>query len=137
MIYNNVVLLEGNVMTLTGRIYPVEELQKAVDLYNTTNKTILGELGGYDEVSVSLDNVSHKIDNLRIENNNIVGTVTILKTPQGEQVNKIIQEQGFDSLKFGAKGAGHYSSDGKTIRDYELITFNISLTSDEHIGVAE
>ena len=135
MIYHNIVLLEGNAMTQTGRIYPVEELQKAVDSYNDKNKTMLGELGGYDEVSVSLDNVSHKIDDLRIENNNIVGTVTILKTPQGEQVNKIIQEQGFDSLKFGAKGAGHYSSDGKTIRDYELITFNISFTSEQHFGV--
>jgi hypothetical protein len=131
MIYNNIVLLEGNKKTETGRIYPVEELQKAVDSYNNTNSTMLGELGGFDELKVSLDNVSHKIDNLRIENNNIVGDVKILETPYGKIVDKIIQGYGFDSLRFCAKGSGHYSADGETIRDYDLITFNISVKDKE------
>lgn len=51
--------------------------------FQTDGKKFYGEMGNPNELNVSLDKVSHYIDNIRIVENDLVGTLHIMNTPNG------------------------------------------------------
>lgn len=89
-VIENVVLLE-NLTDRTGRIYNrdeiLSELSKGVSYY--------GILGYAKEAATFLDKVSHLVKNLRMEGNNVVGDIVILRTPMGEMLSRL-RENGIE-----------------------------------------
>ena len=76
-----------------GRIYPMPVMEKALGKYNTDQVTkgrAVGELNHPEGPTVNLDKVSHKINELKFEGNNIVGKASILNTPMGEVVKGLL-----------------------------------------------
>ena len=76
-----------------GRIYPMPIMEKALGKYNdeqVSKGRAVGELNHPEGPTVNLDKVSHKIDELKFEGNDIVGKASILETPMGQIVKGLL-----------------------------------------------
>ena len=76
-----------------GRIYPMPIIEKAVKKYDTEQVQrgrAVGELNHPEGPTVNLDKVSHKINKLEFQGNDIVGEASILNTPMGEVVKGLL-----------------------------------------------
>ena len=76
-----------------GRIYPMPIMEKALNKYDTEQVQkgrAVGELNHPEGPTVNLDKVSHKINKLEFQGNDIVGEASILKTPMGEVVKGLL-----------------------------------------------
>jgi len=101
------VFMQCETKNRNGRIYPRPIMQKAVSKYdNEQVKTgrAVGELNHPDGPTVNLDKVSHKIESLTWDKNNVMGKATILSTPMGEIVKGLLD--GGVKLGVSTRGMG-------------------------------
>lgn len=76
-----------------GRIYPKEVMESAVNKYikeQVSKDRAVGELNHPEGPTINLDKVSHKIDSLNFQGNDVVGKATILETPMGQIVKGLL-----------------------------------------------
>ena len=76
-----------------GRIYPMPIIEKAVNKYDTEQVQrgrAVGELNHPEGPTVNLDKVSHKINKLDFQGNDVVGEASILETPMGQVVKGLL-----------------------------------------------
>ena len=76
-----------------GRVYPKTIMEQAVGKYVTEQVSkgrAVGELNHPDGPTVNLDKVSHKIESLQFNGNDVVGKATILDTPMGQIVKGLL-----------------------------------------------
>ena len=90
-----------------GRIYPKPVMERAVGKYDAEQVSkgrAVGELNHPEGPTVNLDKVSHKIDSLVFEGNDVVGKATILDTPMGQIVSGLLE--GGVQLGVSTRGMG-------------------------------
>ena len=76
-----------------GRIYPKAVMESAVNKYvkeQVSKDRAVGELNHPDGPTVNLDKVSHKITELQMDGNNVMGKARILETPMGKIVKGLL-----------------------------------------------
>jgi len=99
------VFMQSNQKNRNGRVYEKKTLEKAVEKYVTEQvKTgrAVGELNHPEGPTVNLDKVSHKINNLHWQGNDVVGKASILKTPMGKIVEGLLE----GGVKLGVSSRG-------------------------------
>ena len=87
------VFMQAETKNRNGRMYPLNVLSKEVKRYNkelVQPKRAFGELGHPDGPTVNLDRVSHLIEELYEDGNNIIGKAKILDTPNGKIVKELL-----------------------------------------------
>ena len=90
-----------------GRVYPRGIMENAIGKYSdeqVSKGRAVGELNHPEGPTINLDKVSHKIDYLRFENNDIVGKATVLNTPMGQIVKGLLE--GGVQLGVSTRGMG-------------------------------
>ena len=97
----------------------VEALQKEI-----TEGSVLGELEHPNSMNITLENVSHKIESIEMnEDGTITGTIVLLNTPKGKIAQAIAEASG--SLYISSRGAGSIDESGNvtltTIKTYDLV----------------
>ena len=88
-----------------GRIYPMPIIEKAVSKYDTEQVQkgrAVGELNHPEGPTVNLDKVSHKINKLEFQGNDVVGEASILDTPMGQIVKGLLEGE----VTFGVSTRG-------------------------------
>ena len=101
------VFAQANVKNRNGRVYPKPIMEKAVGKYvneQVSKGRAVGELNHPAGPTVNLDKVSHKIEKLQFEGNDVVGKATILDTPMGEIVKGLLD--GKVGLGVSTRGMG-------------------------------
>ena len=91
-----------------GRIYPKDVMEGAVNKYNVEQVQkgrAVGELNHPEGPTVNLDKVSHKIESLKWQGNDVVGKATILETPMGQIVKGLLD--GGVKLGVSTRGMGN------------------------------
>jgi len=112
-----------------GRIYPKPVMEKAVDKYVTEQVKAgraVGELNHPDGPTVNLDKVSHKIEALDWDGDNVVGKARILDTPMGQIVKGLLE--GGVQLGVSTRGMGSLERKGDAMHvkdDFILNTVDI------------
>lgn len=87
------VIQRANAKNQNGRIYPRSILEKECNRYMkefVEKGVALGELDHCDEPVIQLKNVSHKINKIWWENDDLLGEVQILETPMGKIAKEIV-----------------------------------------------
>ena len=107
-----------------GRVYPKPVMEKAVGKYVTEQVSkgrAVGELNHPEGPTVNLDKVSHKIESLQFEGNDVVGKASILDTPMGKIVEGLLS--GGVNLGVSTRGMGslQQSNGGVVVKDDFLL----------------
>lgn len=128
-LYLHGICLQADVKNHNGRIYPLNEIKKAVDSVNKTiegGMSILGELNHPSDLQINPERATHMITKMWVEGSNGFGKLKILPTPLGTLV-KTLLESGV-KLGVSSRGSGNVSEyDGK-VSDFEMVTVDIVAT---------
>ena len=123
------VFMQAETKNRNGRVYPLGVLQKEVTRYNkelVSKNRAFGELGHPDGPTVNLDRVSHMIEELVPEGNNIIGKAKILDTPNG----KIVKELLNSGAKLGVSSRGMGTLEKKGNANYVKDDFYLATAAD-------
>ena len=107
------VFMQAEQKNRNGRIYPKDVMESALAKYveeQVSKGRAVGELNHPEGPTVNLDKVSHKIESLEWDGNDVVGKATILETPMGQIVKGLldgdvrvgVSTRGMGSLQRGA-----------------------------------
>ena len=101
------VFAQADMKNRNGRIYPKPIMEKAINSYNdkqVSKGRAVGELHHPEGPTVNLDKVSHKINELKFEGNDVMGKATVLNTPMGNIVKGLLD--GEVQLGVSTRGMG-------------------------------
>lgn len=123
-LYLKGVCIQGGVRNANQRVYPVNEIGRAVKTLNdqiSGGYSVLGEVDHPEGLNINLDRVSHMITEMWMDGPNGYGKMKILPTPMGNLV-KTMLEAGV-KLGVSSRGSGNVSEDGNgEVSDFEIIT---------------
>ena len=125
-LYMKGIFIQGGVKNANERVYPVSEIETAVQTLNeqiAEGNSVLGEVDHPDDLKINLDRVSHMITSMWMDGANGFGKLKILPTPMGELVTTMLQS----GVKLGvsSRGSGNVNDmDGK-VSDFEIVTVDI------------
>ena len=121
------IMIQGGVRNANQRVYPVNEIGRAVKTLNdqiTNGFSVLGEVDHPEGLNINIDRVSHMITECWMEGDNGYGKLKILPTPMGNLV-KTMLEAGV-KLGVSSRGSGNVADDGSnTVSDFEIITVDV------------
>tara|TARA_R110001583_G_scaffold190031_2_gene353924 strand:+ start:425 stop:1078 length:654 start_codon:yes stop_codon:yes gene_type:complete len=106
------IFMQAEKKNRNGRKYPNEVLMKEANRYQkeyVEQNRAMGELGHPDGPTVNLERVSHLIESLKPDGNNIMGRAKILETPYGKIVKNLMQ----GGVKLGVSSRGMGSLEQK------------------------
>ena len=101
------VFAQADMKNRNGRIYPKPIMEKAINSYNdkqVSKGRAVGELNHPEGPTVNLDKVSHKIEELKFQGNDVMGKATVLNTPMGMIVQGLLD--GGVQLGVSTRGMG-------------------------------
>ena len=126
-LYLKGIMIQGGVRNANQRVYPVNEIGRAVKTLNdqiTGGYSVLGEVDHPEGLNINIDRVSHMITETWMEGDNGYGKLKILPTPMGNLV-KTMLEAGV-KLGVSSRGSGNVAEDGSnTVSDFEIITVDV------------
>ena len=121
------ICIQGGIKNANERVYPVNEIGKAVKTLNDqigSGYSVLGEVDHPDDLKINLDRVSHMITEMWMDGPNGYGKMKILPTPMGQLV-KTMLESGV-KLGVSSRGSGNISEFGNgEVSDFEIITVDV------------
>jgi len=125
-LYLKGICIEGGVRNANERVYPVNEIAKAVDTINeqiTTGHSVLGEVDHPDDLKINLDRVSHMIEKMWMDGPAGYGKLKILPTPMGELVKTMLTS----GVKLGvsSRGSGNVNDANGHVSDFEIVTVDV------------
>ena len=126
-LYMKGICIQGGVRNANQRVYPVNEIGRAVKTLNdqiTGGYSVLGEVDHPEGLNINLDRVSHMIQETWMDGANGYGKLKILPTPMGNLVRTMLES----GVKLGvsSRGSGNVSEDGNnTVSDFEIITVDV------------
>ena len=126
-LYMKGIMIQGGVRNANQRVYPVNEIGRAVKTLNdqiTEGFSVLGEVDHPEGLNINIDRVSHMITECWMDGDNGYGKLKILPTPMGQLVRTMLEA----GVKLGvsSRGSGNVSEDGSnTVSDFEIITVDV------------
>lgn len=125
-LYMKGIFIQGGVKNANERVYPVGEIERAVEDLNRQIReghSVLGEVDHPDDLKINLDRVSHMISNMWMDGPNGYGKLKILPTPMGQLVSTMLES----GVKLGVSSRGSGNVDDATgkVSDFEIVTVDI------------
>jgi hypothetical protein len=126
-LYLKGICIQGGVRNANQRVYPVEEIGRAVKTLNDQIQggySVLGEVDHPEGLNINLDRVSHMITETWMDGPNGYGKLKVLPTPMGQLVQTMLES----GVKLGvsSRGSGNVSEDGSgNVSDFEIITVDV------------
>jgi hypothetical protein len=125
-LYMKGIFIEGGVKNANQRVYPVNEISRAVESINKQIKggySVLGEVDHPDDLKINLDRVSHMIEQMWMDGPAGHGKLKILPTPMGQLVRTMLES----GVKLGvsSRGSGNVNEGTGHVSDFEIITVDI------------
>jgi hypothetical protein len=125
-LYMKGIFIQGGVKNANQRVYPVQEISKAVEQINHQIKdgySVLGEVDHPDDLKINLDRVSHMIEQMWMDGPCGYGKLKILPTPMGKLVEAMITS----GVKLGvsSRGSGEVNESTGHVSGFDIITVDI------------
>ena len=119
------IFIQGDVKNQNQRVYPINEINQAVQQINERiqkGETVLGELDHPEELAINLDRVSHIIEEMGMVGRDGHGSLKIIPTPTGQIVRTLLESGA--KLGVSSRGSGNVGDDG-AVSEFEIITVDI------------
>jgi len=125
-LYMKGIFIQGGVRNANERVYPVLEIETAVNALNEqvqSGYSVLGEVDHPDDLKINLDRVSHMITQMWMDGANGFGKLKILPTPMGQLVSTMLES----GVKLGvsSRGSGNVNDANGHVSDFEIVTVDI------------
>jgi hypothetical protein len=125
-LYMKGIFIQGGVKNANERVYPVSEIENAVQTLNqqiSEGNSVLGEVDHPDDLKINLDRVSHMITSMWMDGANGFGKLKILPTPMGQLVSTMLES----GVKLGvsSRGSGNVDEGSGKVSDFEIVTVDI------------
>lgn len=125
-LYMKGICIQGGVENGNKRVYPVNEISKAVSTINEQIKSgysVLGEVDHPDDLKINLDRCSHIITSMWMDGPNGFGKLKIIPTPMGNLVRTMLES----GVKLGvsSRGSGNVNEGSGHVSDFEIVTIDI------------
>jgi hypothetical protein len=124
-LYMKGIFIQGAQQNHNGRVYPVNEISRAVESIKSRLEkgfSVLGEADHPDDLQVNIDRVSHMITDMWMEGENGYGKLKLIPTPMGNII-KTLLESGV-KLGVSSRGSGNVTESGK-VSDFEIVTVDV------------
>ena len=125
-LYMKGIMIQGGVKNANQRVYPVNEIGRAVKTLNdqiSGGYSVLGEVDHPEGLNINLDRVSHMISECWMDGPNGYGKLKLLPTPMGTLV-KTMLESGV-KLGVSSRGSGNVLEGSGEVSDFEIITVDV------------
>ena len=119
------IFMQADIKNRNGRVYPMMEIQAAVNNANTRIKEtngIFGELDHPQSLNINLDRISHVITELAVNGSNAIGKAKLLNTPMGIIAKELVNSG--VSLGVSSRGAGAVNESGG-VTGFNFVTVDI------------
>jgi hypothetical protein len=125
-LYMKGICIQGGVKNANERVYPVNEIERAVKALNeqiNTGYSVLGEVDHPDDLKINLDRCSHMITEMWMDGPNGFGKLKILPTPMGNLVRTMLES----GVKLGvsSRGSGNVNEANGQVSDFEIVTVDV------------
>lgn len=126
-LYMKGICIQGGLRNANQRVYPVNEIAKAVKTLNDQiagGYSVLGEVDHPQDLRINLDRVSHMITEMWMDGPNGYGKLKILPTPMGQLIRTMLES----GVKLGvsSRGSGNVQEDGSgQVSDFEIVTVDV------------
>jgi hypothetical protein len=117
--------IQGDVKNQNGRVYPKNEIERAVESVKSRlvkGETVLGELDHPEELQINLDRVSHIITDMHCDGANGMGKLKIIDTPMGNIARSLLKAGA--KLGVSSRGSGNVNESGR-VSDFDIVTVDI------------
>jgi hypothetical protein len=124
-LYMKGIFIQGAKQNHNGRVYPINEISRAVESIKSRLEqgySVLGEADHPDDLQVNIDRVSHMITDMWMEGENGFGKLKLIPTPMGNII-KTLLESGV-KLGVSSRGSGNVTESGK-VSDFEIVTVDV------------
>ena len=124
-LYMQGLFIQGDVKNQNGRIYPKDEIKKAVESVKSRlqkGETVMGELDHPEELQINLDRVSHIIQDMHCDDSNGLGKLKIIDTPMGNIARALLTAGA--KLGVSSRGSGNVNESGR-VSDFDIVTVDI------------
>ena len=127
-LYMKGICIQGGVKNANQRVYPVEEIGRAVTTLNEQiagGYSVLGEVDHPEGLNINLDRVCHMVTEMWMDGPNGYGKLKILPTPMGGLVKTMLES----GVKLGVSSRGSGEVDGGgNVAGFEIITVTLWLS---------
>jgi len=117
--------IQGDVKNQNGRVYPKNEIERAVESVRgrlSKGETVMGELDHPEELQINLDRVAHIITDMHCDGSNGYGKLKIIDTPMGNIARSLLKAGA--KLGVSSRGSGNVNESGK-VSDFDMVTVDI------------
>ena len=124
-LYMKGIFIQGGVKNQNDRVYPIQEIGKAVETINERlqeGQTVLGEADHPEELTVNLDRVSHIVEDMWMDGPNGYGKLNIIPTPMGNIISTLLESGA--KLGVSSRGSGNVNESGQ-VSDFDIVTVDI------------
>lgn len=125
-LYLEGICIEGNKRNANERVYPLNEINRAVETINrqiTEGYSVLGEVDHPEDLKINLDRVCHSVQKMWMDGHAGCGKLKILPTPMGQLISTLINS----GVKLGVSSRGSGNVDDRTghVSDFEIVTIDV------------
>lgn len=125
-LYLKGICIEGNKRNANDRVYPLNEITRAVHTINKQIQegySVLGEVDHPDDLKINLDRVCHSVEEMWMNGDAGCGKLKILPTPMGNLIKTLLQS----GVKLGVSSRGSGNVDDRTghVSDFEIVTIDV------------
>ena len=126
-LYMKGICIQGGVRNANQRVYPVNEISRAVTTLNEQiagGYSVLGEVDHPEGLNINIDRVCHMVTEMWMDGANGYGKLKILPTPMGQLVKTMLEAQ--FKLGVSSRGSGNVSESGNgEVSEFEIITVDV------------
>ena len=117
-------ILRINERNLNGRVYAKNIIKENIGRIG--DKPIYGKIGMCDSIDLDLSEVSHIVTKLRLEENKMIGCISVMDNENGNRLIKMIEDE---QVVFRPQGEGKCDKVGN-IKNFKLLSVN-AISKDE------
>lgn len=124
-LYMSGICIQGETKNFNARVYPLNEIARAVESIKSRLEqgySVLGEADHPEDLQVNIDRVSHMVTEMWMNGSDGYGKLKILPTPMGNIIRTLIES----GVKLGvsSRGSGNVGNDGK-VSGFEIVTIDV------------